>query len=713
MGSGDSASHEYTTDGLWGWGDVDDSESGYISYTPDMGSIDGEVVLDEIYLRIEFKREVPEDDQFININKIDSIKCKSYEFRPDDENQKFYAKRVNRDLIVSYSFLDEASTNTNSEVIRTNIPKKCWKIKVSDDAPVEVIDIGVTFHKQGIDRMPDYYAIDPYETGNFDGFQGKSSLHVVNNHNHKNEKACEYISEYTPVTEDNKKVIVLVHGWNPHNLSDSDAHMNHYAPEPSDMDLCGTVPEEGAAENDWKRVEYKWVHLVKNLLDNPENDEWTITRYDWAQDAATGPCGLFQGSGNANNSRDAALVHGFKLGKILSTIRPTHVHFIAHSAGNWVAKRAAEKLRVQFHDRIMIQITSLDPFVNDNELSNLDLTDDLDWKPNFELMREWTDYLENYYSSDHFNPTGCIIRFFAEPGNIFKPGSDIFNAWTSGRFEGWDINLQLDDELNDKDDRLFDTFMNSHSGPVYWYANTANILKNELFWADSYGYYSSMAARYNPISKDEHKSGEVQANKYNYYGFDVPENVSWLEVNLSAPKDLDLYVRYEDTPSISNYDCKSNFVFGYETCRINNPDSGIWSIGIYGGYQSTYELIATYAVDEFYPDMSVNLIDGTSLDGVVDVTVSASDDTGIDHVDFYLNSDLILSVNKASEDGNYHWIWRTVDYANGSYTVRVFVYDSAGKITYEPATVVVDNNDGNRPPNRPNPGFFGQFEANG
>ena len=108
------------------------------------------------------------------------------------------------------------------------------------------------------------------------------------------------------------------------------------------------------------------MNLMKHLIEHPavEDGGWAVARYDWDRDASTGSTGL-------GSSRDAAQAHGLKLGILLSEggAKLRNIHFIAHSAGNWAARRASEYLRNIYGDAIKIQVTSLDPFVNDFDVT--------------------------------------------------------------------------------------------------------------------------------------------------------------------------------------------------------------------------------------------------------------------------------------------------------------------------------------------------------
>lgn len=271
-----------------------------------------------------------------------------------------------------------------------------------------------------------------------------------------------------------RKVIVMIHGWNP------DGKANAYAPQKSDSDPA-------------------WSLLGQWLLENPavKSQAWKVTRYDWAQDASTGiapngeelfdatnqygPAGLlgsFIGQSereqNANASRDAAAAHGLKLAQSLASLEPAEVHFVAHSAGNWMARRAAAYLRKRFGSAIKIQHTCLDPFVND----------DLGLPACFQLESRWADRLENYYAVD-------------------SSATDI-RGWTSETFVADAANVATGREADWKNQRienlgtngLFESQMDSHSGPVLWFAKTCEWggMATPRLVQDNLGFINSLAA---------------------------------------------------------------------------------------------------------------------------------------------------------------------------------------------------------------------------
>ena len=72
-----------------------------------------------------------------------------------------------------------------------------------------------------------------------------------------------------------------------------------------------------------------------------------------------------------------------------------------------------------------------------------------------------------------------------------------------------------------------------------------------------------------------------------YYTFDVDPCATSLTVETTGPNgDADLYLRYGQNPTTSNFACRSWSANSNESCTISNPTAGTWHIGIraYSGF---------------------------------------------------------------------------------------------------------------------------------
>ncbi|WP_026179741.1 pre-peptidase C-terminal domain-containing protein [Hahella ganghwensis] len=74
---------------------------------------------------------------------------------------------------------------------------------------------------------------------------------------------------------------------------------------------------------------------------------------------------------------------------------------------------------------------------------------------------------------------------------------------------------------------------------------------------------------------------------WKHFSLDVPSGTSRLTVKMSGGTgDADLYVRYGQEPTTSNYNCRPYYYGNNEECSFNNPASGTWylSIRAYSSY---------------------------------------------------------------------------------------------------------------------------------
>jgi hypothetical protein len=89
----------------------------------------------------------------------------------------------------------------------------------------------------------------------------------------------------------------------------------------------------------------------------------------------------------------------------------------------------------------------------------------------------------------------------------------------------------------------------------------------------------------------------VAQGTWKFYSFDVPSGATQLTVTTTnASGDVDLYVKFNQTPTSSVWDCRPFTSSGNETCTFSSPSAGTWLIGVNGfaaGTQ-TYTITATY-----------------------------------------------------------------------------------------------------------------------
>ena len=425
--------------------------NGNSTYTLTNGAAHSGKVLDEVYLTLTFKSgQVPA---------LSRVNNASYGAGVSIPGSKFAATVSGQKLHLWYGFQDlTQETKPNYDFF--------WKLAITGISPLSKVETYLGFHAASSLGMPDLY----------------NSLGALRSDRLKTVSLADLVNDWsnqpmtgTALTTAPEKLIVLVHGWNPQ------GRKNHYGADPANLKTINPAYSYDVTDA------FAWRDLALNLLTNPVVKErrWTVARYDWHEDASTGTKYLGFGSiddngiANANASRDAANAHGYNLANLLDSAQRTHIHFVCHSAGNWAARRAAARLK-HLRPDIQIQITSLDPFVNDS-----DTVGGFNLQPAFEMLPQWLPpsgnmkLLENYYVVDL---------------------SDLSGGWTSGNFTetAWN-NSNL--EILDGSYLYEPAAMDSHGGPVAWYAKTAHRDQMRNTWLrqagsdQSLGFLYSLAVR--------------------------------------------------------------------------------------------------------------------------------------------------------------------------------------------------------------------------
>ena len=196
---------------------------------------------------------------------------------------------------------------------------------------------------------------------------------------------------------DTRKVIVLIHGWNP------DSNTSQYG--------------------------YEFAALKANLIAKLAGTGWKLVCYDWAMDADTGS----SAPGDAVQAAEIAHRHGQHLGQLLAHVAPNgnlqKVQFIAHSAGTWAARSAARYLTQETSTKI--EITLLDPFTPSKILtastslstSVINQLPQMDGSYSLQLYS-----LENYFAVDALHNTS-FIDWGTDSDAIYGATSVVFDHW--------------------------------------------------------------------------------------------------------------------------------------------------------------------------------------------------------------------------------------------------------------------------------------------
>ena len=93
------------------------------------------------------------------------------------------------------------------------------------------------------------------------------------------------------------------------------------------------------------------------------------------------------------------------------------------------------------------------------------------------------------------------------------------------------------------------------------------------------------------------------------------------------------------------------------------------------------------------PEVTFNLVSGSTVSGTVEVVVNVSDDVGISSVLFYINEQLI-----GSYTSSFSYYLDTKQYPNGPLSLKVIAYDSLNQSTTQQVLIYVNNVVGDEPP---------------
>jgi chitodextrinase len=116
--------------------------------------------------------------------------------------------------------------------------------------------------------------------------------------------------------------------------------------------------------------------------------------------------------------------------------------------------------------------------------------------------------------------------------------------------------------------------------------------------------------------------------------------------------------------------------------------------GNWSAYSSVLNITTPSAPDTQAPIASVTSpTSGAVLSGTVPITVSASDNVALDHIDFYRTSNVqIGSVVATGTSGSYTYQWNTNTVSNSIYGVYAKVYDTSGNVVTTPTVTISVNN---------------------
>jgi Subtilase family/Bacterial pre-peptidase C-terminal domain/CARDB len=127
------------------------------------------------------------------------------------------------------------------------------------------------------------------------------------------------------------------------------------------------------------------------------------------------------------------------------------------------------------------------------------------------------------------------------------------------------------DGVGDVCNFLSDTECRNHANSIVprLMKHVAGLYK--LFWDETHP----------PLSSGVAKNDSVAPGAWKFYSFSVPSGATSLTVTTTnASADVDLYVKFNQTPTSNLWDCRPFSFTGIETCTFSNPSAGTWIIGV-------------------------------------------------------------------------------------------------------------------------------------
>ncbi len=158
-----------------------------------------------------------------------------------------------------------------------------------------------------------------------------------------------------------------------------------------------------------------------------------------------------------------------------------------------------------------------------------------------------------------------------------------------------------------------------------------------------------------------------------------------ITVEVSDDKGIDK-VDFIINGSLKHTDSSSPYNYSWDTTAESE--------GLYIVKATAYDTANQTASDQHTvkvgnpPSIAItNPVEGSTVTATVSVTVNASDDRGIDKVQFYIDG-VCKSTDTASP---YSYSWDTTAESGGSHTVKVIAYDTANQTATDQHSVTVDN----------------------
>jgi hypothetical protein len=303
-------------------------------------------------------------------------------------------------------------------------------------------------------------------------FEFPASLHYTD------QSVLGYEQDRTTISSTARKLVIVLHGWN--TVPDSDPYESGNWPALL-RNLSEQITSKAAYAPNWDLYAYNWGRdSYTGNLDGNDGDErmgYKLINLNESSAHVNGGVGL--GQENGTQAAEIGYQHGLVLGKLIrdhctaNGIPLEKVHFIAHSAGTWVARSASLYLNAtKGSSNLQQQITLLDPY-----------------NPHAGFL-DWTQELKYYGGEDSTLDTTKINDWAStvQPvrcENIFSDdyriaGTNEKNYWEGISHQNWQRfeNRQVgsSDWGIEGDEYSWD----AHSGPIRFYSFSVNPVFREL-----------------------------------------------------------------------------------------------------------------------------------------------------------------------------------------------------------------------------------------
>ena len=199
-----------------------------------------------------------------------------------------------------------------------------------------------------------------------------------------------------------------------------------------------------------------------------------------------------------------------------------------------------------------------------------------------------------------------------------------------------------------------------------------------------------------------------QGSDSTQHSFTVGTTATLVEVSLSFSSSYDFDLSLWDnlnrrtggwtasdhsTSSDIPNDSYSGYSANPETIEVDPPaTSGTWKVGCYsyrgtGSYSITVT-VTTSSADTTPPSVSLTApSNGATVSGSITVSATASDNVGVDHVEFEVDG----STFATDSSSPYSTTLDTTSLSDGSHTITAIAFDAAGNTDEDYVTITVDN----------------------